>query len=166
MREKYTEECKTIQQNCTYTAEDHHQIASWNRTLAYCFQIIPAVIAAGTSTYTAIGNAPDWIPIFTTITAVISAVSTVLNPNKNYQDHLNAAKNFTTLKHDARFLCEAEISNLGDEVFYLKVKSLHEKYNDLVKTVPPTDGKFFEKARKIVQGGYHEPDKTKGGNIK
>ncbi len=166
MREKYIDECKQIQQNCTYTAETHFQIALYNRRLAYIFQIIPAVIAAVTSSLVAANVTPaSWLWI-TVIASVVSAVATILDPNKQFQDHLNAANNFTVLKHDARFLHEARSQRMSDDALTVAVENLHEKYNELVKITPPTDGKFFEKARKIIRAGIHEPDKDASGKIK
>ena len=42
--------------------------------------------------------------------SAISVIATIVDPNKNYQEHLGAAKNFTILKHDARFLAPSEVS--------------------------------------------------------
>jgi SMODS and SLOG-associating 2TM effector domain family 4 len=166
MKDKYIDECKQIQQNCTYTAEAHFQIALWHRRLAYIFQIVPAAIAAVTSTLVAANvTSASWLWI-TVISSVISAVATVLDPNKQYQDHLNAANNFTVLKHDARFLHEAKSQNMSDDAFAVAAEHLHEKYNELVKMTPPTDGNFFEKARKVIGAGIHEPDKDASGKIK
>jgi hypothetical protein len=166
MKEKYIEECKIIQQNCTYTAEAHHHLAIWNRGLAYAFQIIPAVIATVTSVLVVANAEPrSWLWA-TVIASAISAVTTVLDPNKKYLDHLNAAKNFTVIKHDARFLCEAKSHNMGDEAFRIAVENLHEKYNDLIKMTPPTGAISFWRARKIIGAGIHEPDTDPNGKIK
>ncbi len=166
MKEKYIDECKQIQQNCTYTAETHFQIALWNRSLAYAFQIIPAIIAAVTSSLVAADLKPaSWLWV-TVIASVVSAVATVLDPNKRYQDHLNAGKFFAVLKHDARFLHEAKSRKMSDDAFTTEVEHLHEKYNELVKMTPPTDGKFFERARKVIGAGIHNPDKDSDGKIK
>jgi hypothetical protein len=166
MKNKYNDECRQIQQNCTYTAETHFQIALWNRSLASIFQMVPAIIAAVTSSLVAANIKPvSWLWA-TVIASVVSAVATVLDPNRRYQDHLNAGKNFTALKHDARFLHEAKSQNMSDDAFAIAVGHLHEKYNDLVKITPPTDGKFFERARKVVGVGIHAPDKDSNGKIK
>lgn len=166
MRENYVDECKQIQQNCTYTAEAHHQIARWNRALSYIFQIIPAGVAAITSALVAANiKPPSWL--WATMTAsIISAVATIVDPNKKYQEHLSTAKNFTVLKHDARFLHEAKAQSMTDEGLCVAVETLHDRYNELVKAAPPTGSISFGIARRIVGSGLHEPDKDPSGKIK
>lgn len=166
MREKYLDECKIIQQNCTYTAETHHQMATLAKRQAFWLEVIPAVAAALSSALVSTNILGHWALIITVISSVIVAVSAVLNPNKIYQAHLEAAKNFTTIKHDARFLCDAISQKLEDESFTLAVENLHQKYNELLKTVPPTNSKSFAKAQVIVQKGTHDPDKKEDGTIK
>ncbi len=102
----------------------------------------------------------------TVISAVMAAVSSVLNPNKNYEAHLEAAKNFTAVKHDARFMHEALSIRLVDDAFAVAVENLHTRYNDMLKTVPPTTPKAMAKAQEIIQTNIHEPDKDASGKIK
>lgn len=166
MKKHYIDECKQIRQNAEYTAETHHEIANWNKSLMYWFQIIPAVVAAITSSLVVMGIQPtSWLWI-TLIASIISAVASVLDPNKQYQDHLGAAKAFTILKHDARFLHEARAHRLSDGEFSLAVENLHEKYNAVVGTAPPTTSRFFEKARTIIKKGRHRPDRDASGRIR
>lgn len=166
MREKYVEECSVIQQNCTYTAEAHHWLATAAETKAFWLEVIPAICAALSSALVAAGILGNWLLPFTILSATVSAVTAVINPNKIYQDHLVAAKNFTTLKHDARFLREFQSTMLTDEALALAIDNLHQRYNELLKVTPPTDDKSFSKARKIIQAGMHEPDRDDAGNIK
>jgi hypothetical protein len=165
MNDKYIDECKQIQQNCTYTAEAHHLIARRNKALAYVFQIIPAGIAAVTSGLVAANIKPNsWL--WVTMTAsIISAIATILDPNKRHQEHLNAAKNFTVLKHDARFLHQAKSQNMTGEAFCIAVENLHEKYNDLIKVVPPTGRISIGIAQRVIGSGIHEPDRDRTGKI-
>jgi|ERR1051326_457241 hypothetical protein len=166
MKSKYIEECKIIQQNCTYTAEAHHQVALSEKRKAAWLETVPAICAALTGTLVAAKYASGDLLFITVISAVMTAVVTVLSPRKNYEAHLAAAQNFTSIKHDARFMHEASSTRLSDEDFAIAVENLHNRYNDLLKAVPPTDPKSFEKARKIVQGKIHEPDQDAEGKIK
>ena len=166
MKQKYIDECKIIHQNCTYTAEAHHQMALSEKKKSLWLEIIPAICAALTSTLVVAGYAKNDLLILTIISSVIVAVAGVLNPSKSYQSHLGAAKDFTSLKHDARFLHEAGATKFSDEAFIISVEKLHEKYNDLIKTVPPTNKESFKKAQNIVQANTHEPDRNEDGSIK
>src|SRR5438309_349605 len=98
MREKYIDECRTIQQNCTYTAEAHHQLALKAKGRAFWLQVVPSICAAITGTLVASGVASEKLLAITVLSATISAVAAVLNPNRSYEEHLSAAKNFTALK--------------------------------------------------------------------
>lgn len=166
MREKYLDECGIIQQNCTYTAEAHHIMSLTAKRKAFWLEVIPAVIAAVTSTLVAAKIAGEWLLPFTIVSATVSAIAAVLNPNKTYQEHLSAARNFTTIKHDARFLRESQSVNMSNEVLAVTVEHLHGKYNELLQTAPPTDQSSFERARKNILDGIHEPDRDSTGKIK
>lgn len=161
MREKYSEECKIINQNCTYSAEAHHTIATRNKRLSMWFQIMPAVVAALSGVLVAGSVVPSWFNWLTVISAVVTAVASVLNPMKEYYDHLNAAKNFTVLKHEARTLGDVFGTKMDDNSFAVSVENLHRRYADLIKFVPPTDNKSFEQTRKRIKAGIHEPDESK-----
>jgi hypothetical protein len=166
MRDKYVAECKVIQQNSTYTAEAHHQMALSAKSKAFWFEVFPAVCAAITGTLVASGVVSVRLLPLTVLSAAVSAVAAVLNPNRLYEEHLGAARSFTAIKHDARFLHEVKSSDLTDDAFAILVESLHQKYNELLKAVPPTDTPSFAKAREIVQAGIHEPDRDERGNVK
>jgi hypothetical protein len=166
MREAYINECKQIKQNAEYTAEAHHAIACFQKRLALGLQTVPAGIAAFSGAWVAAGQtSTQWLWL-TVISAVVASVASVLNPNKAYAEHLNAAKNFTTIKHDARALHQAFGQRMTDEAFAIAVENLHEKYNDLVKVSPPTTDRSFKKAQQKIQSNAHEPDKDKDGNLK
>lgn len=158
MKEKCIKECDAIEQNSTYTAETHHIIAGKQKTLATRFQIIPAIAAAVLGALVGAGQVPTWCIWLSVISAVISAVGNVLNPLKEYYDHLNAAKNFAALKHDSRALKETFSCTMTDTEFTTAARLLHDRYNDLIRFAPPTDPDSFEKARKRVQSGIHKLD--------
>ncbi len=166
MKEKYIEECKIISQNCNYTAEAHHNMAANEKNKSIWLEIVPAICAALTSTLVAAGYAKTELLLLTIISAVISAVSSILNPGKSHQAQLTAAKNFTALKHDARFFWEAEANSISDDAFALSVRQLHNRYNELVKTSPTTTKDSFSKGRKTIQAGIHDLDRDEAGNIK
>lgn len=166
MKEKFSEECKIIQQNCTYTAEAHHQRALSLKRMALWLEVIPSICAAVTGTLVAAGKIDTDFLYLTIISSVVTAVAAVLSPSKSYQEHLGAAKNFTALKHDARFLHETLLHKLSDEAFSVAVENIHQKYNELVSSAPPTDDNSFKKAQKVIQAGNHDPDKDEKGNVK
>lgn len=165
-RERYRDECRQVQQNCTYTAEAHHWLAIGNRCLAYLFQMVPAAVAAITGVLVAAGKEPTSWLWATVVAATTSTIAGILDPNRNAQDHLTAARNFTVIKHDARFLHEAQGDTMGDEAFFVAVGNLHNQYGELCKVSPPTGAISFGLARKKVGAGYHEPDRLADGRIR
>jgi hypothetical protein len=158
-RNQLISECKQIKQNCEYTAEAHHIIAGSCKRMATLFQLIPAIVAALSGLLVAGQVIPVWWAWLTTLSAVVAAVGSTLNPLKDYYDHLNAAKNFTIIKHDARALHETFESGMSDSEFSISVKNLHDRYNDLLKFVPATNDNAFEAAREKIKRGIHKPDK-------
>lgn len=166
MNQGYIDECRQIHQNATYSAETHHRMAARDRRLSTWLQVVPAIVATITSGLVASGVSPHSLLWLTVTAAAISAVASIWNPQKSYQDNLAAAKGFTTIKHDARFLHEAKSTSMTDAEFRLAVQYLHEKYNELVKVVPATDPESFAEAQRVIQAGTHEPDKDCNGRIK
>lgn len=162
MRKKLLQECKTIQDYCKYNAEAHHILVAKNEKLSLWLQLIPAIIAALSGFQSNGLLVPQWAsPVWgwlTATAATVMAVSTVLNPLRTYFDHLNAAKSFVILKHDARALYETFSVGMNDESLAQAVNNLHQRYNDLVKSVPPTTKESFEEARLRIKDGRHEPD--------
>jgi len=55
---------------------------------------------------------------------------------------------------------------MSDDEFRLRVERLHQRHNDLVSVVPPTDDKAFAAARDRIQIGLHTPDKDQKGNVR
>lgn len=159
MKEAYINECKQIKQSAEYSAEAHHILSKVHKALSYLFQVIPAGAAAITGALVAAGKSPDSLLQWTVISAVVAAVANILDPKKNYSDHLNAAKNFSTIKHDARFLYESKSTTMSDDAFSVAVENLHDRYNDLIKLVPPTTDWAFAWGRWRIKRRLHQPDK-------
>lgn len=165
MQENYINEAKQIKQNCEYNAETHHIIAKRFKKWSFLLQVLPATVAAVSGSLVAAGKSPASLLVLTVVSSVITAIASILDPNKGYQDHLNAAKNFTILKHEARSLHETFGSRMTDEAFAIAVENIHRKYTDLVKMAPPTDDEAFMQAREKIQDRLHEPDKDAEGKI-
>ncbi len=158
MREELINECKSIEENCTYTAETHHTIANSERRKYQLLQIGPAIISVVTGGSVSLGFAPAFVGWLTLVSGVVAAISGILNPSKNSEEQLAAAKQFTTLKQDARALGKSFSKGMSDDEFSVEVRKLHDRYNELVLAVPATNDKAFEKAREKVKKGVHEPD--------
>lgn len=157
--EHLVQECKRIEGDCTYTAEAHHIIAHNTGKVSFWLKLIPAV-AAAISGILILNGAPSWVAWVSIISGVAFALQSVLDPDKKYHDHSQAAKNYTALKHDSRALCETFSKEMEHSYFVQSVKLLRERYNNLVKFTPPTTEEAFEQGRKRVQSGIHTPDSS------
>lgn len=156
-REKLLREVFIIQDNCLYTAEVHHQIALASKRKSIWFKVVPAILAAVMGTLAAGGLLPEILVLIAAISASVSAIANVLNPDRDYQSHMSAARGYTALKHDARFLRESYESCLSEDQFRESVRNLHQRYNDLVQLTPETNPKAFEVAQQRISNGAHDP---------
>lgn len=157
MHEFLLKDCARVEENATYSAETHHIMAKRQDLLYTATQLIPALAAAAMGTLAVGQVVPAWVGVAATIAAVVTAVGTVLNPQRTYFQHLSAAKAFTVLKHDAR-AARDRAPTMSDEAASCVSENLHERYNDLVRMAPPTEDWAFNKARARIQSGVHRPD--------
>lgn len=158
MQQAHSIECSRIVENATYTAETHHILAKRQKLWFTILQLIPAIATALLSTLVAGQITAPWVEVLTATAAIITAVGTVMNPQGSYYGHLNAAKEFTTIKHDARELQGVLGQGAPDREEEVRVTALHDRYNSLTRLSPPTEDWAFEKARERIQRGIHEPD--------
>lgn len=156
MNEEYKLECQKIFDNCLFTAEAHHIIALKNRNLQRWLQVFPAVVAALSGTLTLSGSATTFFQILTAMAAVVAAITTVLDPAKQYEQHVAAAKAFTILKQDSDSLRVSFGPHMDSSDLAASLKILHDRYNDLVLAAPPTEEKAFEEARQRIKAGVHD----------
>jgi hypothetical protein len=75
----------------------------------------------------------------------------VIDANKLSQTHLTAAHEYTVLKHDTRFLT-ATSEALSEEKVIGQARDLHNRYNKLIRTTPPTSGWIFKMAAEDGKG--------------
>lgn len=158
MIDQYCNECKQIQENSTYSAEAHHIMAKRLGSWYTFFQLIPAIASALVGGLVVGQVVPPWVGIVSLVAAIVTAIGTVKNPQQEYYSHLNAAKAFTVLKHDARALHEIFAPNTPDAEMAIRVKTLHDRYNEVIRVVPPTEDWAFDKARVRIKAGVHECD--------
>ncbi len=139
-------ECGMIEDNARHTADAHYYSASWNRRLAFWFEIAPASVAALSSLLVVGEVVPDWWGWLTLISSVITAVGVVLSPCKAYYEDLKSGKSFTSIKNQAKTLSNTYVHQYTDSQFFDAVKNLNDRYDQLVLMSPPTEEWAYEKA--------------------
>lgn len=164
-KEHLIKECMRIEEDSMYSAETHHQIAASAKKTAFYIKFIPAVIAAlsGILILSGVSIVVAWLSV---LSGFILAITAVLDPDRKKNDHIKTAKDYTVLKHDSRALYQAFAQEMGSSEFYIAIRLLRERYNNVVNYSPETEDKAFEKARGKIKAGRHTPDfeEKKSGN--
>lgn len=151
------DECKTIAENCLYTATTHYIMGGQAGWRARLFLLVPAGVAAVSGILTSVGL-PGWIGAFACAAGLVSGVATFLGADRKEIAHKSAGNLFTCLRHEARSLNETFHLNLTNEQLLAEVRRLSDRYNCLVETTELTDDKAYEKARTKVKSGTFTPD--------
>jgi len=144
-------ECTVIENNARYTATTHHIVATNSKQLSFWLESIPAIIASASGLLVVGGVVPVWWGWLTVVSSVITATTSIIGPQKNYYENLNAAKSFTIVKHKARSLRESFSSFLSEDEYVKDVRNLAESYNQLILLTPPTQEKAYRKASKKIK---------------
>lgn len=155
--ENLINECRRIEDDCLYTAEAHYIIAAGADRVSFWVKLIPAV-AAAVSGIVLLSGAPNWIAWFSVIAGVAFALQSIMNPDKKNEEHSQAGKSYTALKHEARSLYQTFYKEMNRDSFSIMVRILRERYNMIAKMTPQTTTKAFEKGRERIKAGRHTPD--------
>lgn len=149
--------CKTIEENCLYTAQTHFVLASRTTTARTAFLVFPAVVSALAGALVAIGFTP-YLGVVGALGGMISAVASVLGVDKPPLNHRHAANLFTALRHQARSLHETFWREMPKDTLVAEVKRLEERYSTLLQTLEPTDDEAFQIARARIKEKLFEMD--------
>ncbi len=154
-------ECRRLEEDSTYNADTHHIIAARSNTRGIWLKSMTAAVSAISGAVVLLGYA-TWVGWLSIVSGLALALMTALDVDRKKVDHLFAAKEFTVLKHEARSLYQAFAPEMERHGFFLEVKRLRDKYNDLVLHCPPTENKAFEGAQRRIKSGIHSPDFAAG----
>ena len=160
MKNLHIKLCKEIEKKCKTNAETHHTIAKTNKRMQFWFQVFPAIItvilgAISMQIFPVCQELTQIAPFLTVLSALVVAVASILNPLKEYYDHLNAAKHFTALKMEAFSLHSAKYSAMSEKEFATSVDNLSKTYQQLILFIPETNNKAFKKAKDRIKRGVH-----------
>ena len=133
--------------------------------MSFWVKLIPA-LAAAVSGAALLSGAPNWIAWFSVIAGVAFALQSIMNPDKKKEEHSQAGKSYTALKHESRSMYQTFYKEMDRVSFSTMVRILRERYNMIAKMTPQTTVKAFEKGRKRMKAGRHTPDfeENKSGN--
>lgn len=150
-------ECRTIQENCTYNAETHFIISGGLETKSRWFKYVPIAGSVVAGTLLALGQhmALGWVAL---ASGVATAWATAMDVDRRAREHAEAGKKYTVLKHEARALHETFAPEMTREEFYRETRRLAERYNQLAASTPQTTDEAFTKASAKIDKGIHTPD--------
>jgi hypothetical protein len=150
-------ECRTIEENCTYTGEAHFIIAPGLEWWSRFFKYVPIAGSVISGALLAMGYA-QWLGWVALLSGVVTAWATAMDVDRRARDHADAGRRFTMLKHDARALWQTYAPEITREEFYRETRRLAERYNQIVVSAPQTTREAFERASKRIKAGVYTPD--------
>lgn len=152
-------ELEVLRSNCEYNAEAHYISAKKADKLTSYFQIYPAILSAFSSLVASTTDSS--FPLFVSVaSASITAISSILDPKKKFDEYKFAGHNYTKLKHEIRRVKDIYSVDMSDEDLTNKLEELTAKYNEINDTSPLTEEKSFNIARTKIQKGIHKPDNS------
>jgi hypothetical protein len=159
-RNEIIREAQRLEESTLFSFKGHHCAASiWkNRHLLLGIPtvIISAVVgAAAFSTFAADYPLVGAIAGVLSVTvAVLSAVTTFLDPNQKENAHFVAAHGYDKLNNDSRIFWTIECwQEESTDVLASRLKTLVDKKNELNSTSPQIPGRAYKKAKKGIEDG-------------
>lgn len=162
-------ECKTIEENCLYTAQAHFETARNRDGLRLSVIVFPATVSALAALVALVH--PELFPVkahnellksicdaLVALGSIMTAVAVIVGVDKQAAAHVQAGNAFTVLRHEARALHETFSSELSPAQLSWKVQSLHERYSSLCQATEITDGSAFDKAKDAIKARTHQMD--------
>lgn len=150
-------ECKTIAENCLYTAQTHFIMADKAGRRSFWLLLIPACVASLMGILTAVG-CPGWLGAFSALAGVTIAVATYCDIGQKEVAHKTAANLLTSLRHEARAINETYWAELSHEQLVAEVHRLGDRYSTLCQALKTTDVASYEEARTRIKSGIFVPD--------
>jgi SMODS and SLOG-associating 2TM effector domain family 4 len=159
-RDKIIREAKRLEESTLFSFKGHHHAArGWtdrNLWLGIPTVVISAVI--GAAAFSQYSKEFPWVGIlagFLAIAvAILSGITTFLNPNDKESSHLIAAHGFDTLNNDSRLFWAIECwQESSDEVLTSKLRELVERKNELNSSSPQIPPWAYKKAKVGIEAG-------------
>lgn len=159
-RDQIIREAKRLEETTLHSFKGHHCAASDCKDLHLRLGIPTVIISAlvGAAAFSKIASENSWVGFLagglSVVVAVLSAITTFLNPNEKQNAHLNAAHGFDKLNNDSRIFWSIECgSEPSDDVLSSKLKSLVDKKNELNASSPQIPNKAYRRGKKGIEDG-------------
>jgi hypothetical protein len=156
IKEKAKKEAKRVEEDSLYSAKGHFVAArSWINV--HYWIGVPTALLAGVAGATALAQFENHnivAGVLSIIVAMLTSVTTFLNPNERATSHQNAGTAFNALRSDARLFYEIEADLINsEEALTKRLKELTDQRSKLNQSSPQIPKRAFEKGREGIEAG-------------
>lgn len=154
-------EAERIEEDSIHSAKGHFNAADAWRCRHYWLGI-PATIFGALVATTMVKDYPIAVSFFSVMTAILTALLTVLKPIERASKHQAVGNQYLALKNDARIFREINLLVQDRECHTDKLKALSQRRNELNQGSPEIPRKAFEQARDGITSGEADYKTDKG----
>lgn len=154
-RASLVKEAERIGEDALYSSKGHFNAADSWRRLNYGLGI-PAVTmsaVAGLSAFADFDKSNVVAGILALLVAVLTAISTFLNPEEQAAAHHAAGSKFNSLKNRCRLFATTSTARVSISDLARQLRELSDERDDLNESSPPIPGRAFRRARKGIEAG-------------
>ncbi len=155
-------QCRSLEEQCLFAAQGHYETAKTKKKLRLICVVIPALIAAAGSGAALMGgiipsNLQSTVSVITALAAIVAALSALFEVDGQSSKHLYIGHQFNALRLEVNHLHKIEALAMPLTETSARLERYLVEYRTLVRTSDLTDQKAFERARKAIEEGIHEP---------
>jgi hypothetical protein len=159
-RDEIIREAKRLEESTLFSFKGHHHAArGW--TNRHLWLGIPTVVISaliGATAFSQYAKEYPWVGVaaglLAILVAILSGVTTFLNPNDKESAHFIAAHGFDKLNNDARMFWSIECwQEESDEVLTSKLRELVESKHELNSSSPQIPPWAYRKAKFGIEAG-------------
>lgn len=160
--QKLANEARRIEEDAMFSSKGHYNSGeSWKRLHYYIG--IPTAILAAVASASAFNDEGLVAGVIGILVAVLTSLSTFLDPSGKKNEHYAAGAAFGSLKNQARMFHEIEIlRNIELSELNESLMLLANKRDDLNSTSPLISRKSYIKAKSDIEGGTNTYSVDKG----
>lgn len=158
--EEIVREAKRLEESTLYSMKGHHCAASgWsNRHLWLGLPVVVISALVGAATFSQYAETYPLVKttagLLSLAVAILSGISTFLNPNDRENAHLSAAHGFDKLNNDSRLFWSVDCwQEDSDAVLTTKLKELVDRKNELNGNSPQIPDWAYRKAKAGIEAG-------------
>jgi hypothetical protein len=152
-------EAKKIEEESLHSAERHFAAKTPWIHLNYLIGVPTAALAAtaGLAAFSKINHSEIIAGTISIAVAILTAVATLVDPNKKASVHTSAAKSYQALSNSARIMYEIEfLSATSDETIVEKLRVLAGRRDQLNADSPTTPARAYRIADQRIADNHGE----------